>query len=68
MLLFYLGDGLFGGAFQLELHHVDVVRSFYYEVNPSFRCMVFCLGIETYQFEDDEEHVLVVPFQFAPSS
>ena len=27
--------------------------------------MIFCLGIETYQFEDNEEHVLVVPFQLA---
>ena len=51
MFLFYLGDGLFSGAFQLEFHHVDVVRSFYHEVNPSFGRMIFCLGIETYQFE-----------------
>ena len=65
MFLFYLGDGLFSGAFQLEFNHVDVVRSFYHEVNPSFGRMIFCLGIETYQFEDDEEHVLVVPFQLA---
>lgn len=67
MLFFYLGDGLFGSAFQFELHHVDVVRSFYHEVNPSFGRMIFCLGIETYQFEDNEEHVLVVPFQLARS-
>ncbi len=67
MFLFYLGDGLFSGAFQLEFHHVDVVRSFYHEVNPSFGRMIFCLGIETYQFEDNEEHVLVVPFQLARS-
>ena len=65
MFLFYLGDGLFSGAFQLEFHHVDVVRSFYHEVNPSFGRMIVCLGIETYQFEDDEEHVLLVPFQLA---
>ena len=48
---------LFSGAFQLEFHHVDVVRSFYHEVNPSFGRMIFCLGIETYQFEDDEEAI-----------
>ena len=65
MFLVYLADGLFGCAFQLEFHHVDVVRGFYHQVYASFRRVIFRLGIETYQLEDDEQHILIMQLQFA---
>ena len=60
-----LADGFFGTAIQLELHDVDVAVGLHHHVYATVGCTVFCLSIETQQLEDDEEHVLVVPFQVA---
>ena len=60
-----LADGFFGSAVQLELHDVDVVVGLHYHVYATVGRAVFCLSVEAQQLEDDEEHVLVVPFQVA---
>ena len=60
-----LADGFFGSAVQLELHDVDVAVGLHYHVYATVGRAVFCLSVEAQQLEDDEEHVLVVPFQVA---
>ena len=60
-----LADGFFGSTVQLELHDVDVVVGLHYHVYAAVGRAVFRLSVEAQQLEDDEEHVLVVPFQVA---
>ena len=65
MLFFYLGDGLFGSAFQFELHHVDVLLGLKDKVNAALGGMVLHLRIEAHQLEHNEQHVLIMKLQLA---
>lgn len=58
-----LAQGFFGSAFQLELHHINIVRGLHDKVDATFRSMVFRLRVESQKFEDNEKHVLIVAFQ-----
>lgn len=63
MLFVDLAQGFFGSAFQLELHHINIVRGLHDKVNATFRSVVFRLRVESQKFEDNEKHVLIVAFQ-----
>ena len=51
-----LADGFFGTAIQLELHDINVAVGLHHHVYATVGCTVFCLGVETQQLEDNEEH------------
>ena len=68
MLFVNLPQRFFGSAFELELHDVDVAVCLQHEVHTSLGGVIFHLGIESHQLEDNEKHVLVVQFAVAHCS
>ena len=65
VLFVNLPQRFFGSAFELELHDVDVAVCLQHEVHTSLGGVIFHLGIESHQLEDNEKHVLVVQFAVA---
>ena len=67
LLVVNLLQSLFRSAAQFEFHYINVLVGLQHKVYPALRSVILRFYIETYQFEDNEEHVLVVPFQLARS-
>jgi len=63
LLVFYLLERFFGSTFQFEFHNVDILVRLEQQIDATFGSMIFCLDIEPDQFEDDEEHILIMQFQ-----
>ena len=57
-------QGLFGTAIQFKFHDVNVIVSFQHEIHTSLGSVILDFRVKTYQLEDDEKHVLIVPFLF----
>ena len=58
VLFVNLPQRFFGSAFELELHDVDVAVCLQHEVHTSLGGVIFHLGIESHQLEDNEKHVI----------
>lgn len=63
--LFDLPHGFFGRSLQFELHDIDVVGGFQYEIHPSPCGTVFHFGMESHQLENNVQDVLVMHFPVA---
>ena len=54
-----------GTTIQFKLHDVDILLGFQHEIHASLGSVVLDFRVETDQFEDDEKHVLIMPFLLA---
>ena len=64
LLVVNLLQSLFRSAVQFEFHYINVLVGLQYKVYPALRSVILRFYIETHQFENDEEHILIVQLQF----
>ena len=65
MLVMDLLQSFLGTTIQFKLHDVDILLGFQHEIHASLGSVVLDFRVETDQFEDDEKHVLIMPFLLA---
>ena len=63
MFVVDLLQSLFCCAVQFKFHDVNKLIGLQNQVDASFTGMIFCLNIETNQFEYNEKYVLVMELQ-----
>ena len=65
MLVVDLLQGILGTAIQFKLHDIDIIFGLQHEIHATLGSVILYFRVKTYQLEDNEKHVLIMPFLFA---